>query len=377
VRGIRALAGRKLGGLRPWAWSPDSLELLQPLFANLPGTKHEPARFFNDDIAQLYSKAWSAAFLRKLLSRTRQGDEFQSLSTHHASRITSPSDWLCTGQEVGVPVSSLTSALETIAAIRARGHHKIVVKQAVGLAGSNAIRLFEPELLETHRRWMANSLAVGQQLVVEPWLERVVDFSVQLEMTPVGLKVCGYTGLLNDAKGQFQGNWAESHHHTRIPARVVAAFREPSNLSRLMLQLYADIFASLEVELRQVYYFGPLGIDAFVYHDAGGAARLKPVVEINPRYTMGRVMVELMRQACQGSCGVFRLVNRAALRAESAEDFAGYARALSERFPLRLEGDSPRIREGELCLNDPASAQVCLAVFQVTRSLDPLFDQRG
>jgi hypothetical protein len=100
-------------------------------------------------------------------------------------------------------------------------------------------------------------------------------------------------------------------------------------------------------------------------------------VEINPRYTMGRVMVELMRQACQGSCGVFRLVNRAALRAESAEDFVGYARALSERFPLRLEGDSPRIREGTLCLNDPASAEVCLAVFQVARSLDQLLDQRG
>jgi hypothetical protein len=32
----------------------------------------------------------------------------------------------------------------------------------------------------------------------------------------------------------------------------------------------------------------------------------------------------------------------------------------------------PKIREGALCLNDPAQAQVCLATFQVSRTLKPL-----
>jgi hypothetical protein len=45
-------------------------------------------------------------------------------------------------------------------------------------------------------------------------------------MTKDGLKLCGCTGLINDAKGQFQGNWAEPHHHTRIPAKVVSLFRD-------------------------------------------------------------------------------------------------------------------------------------------------------
>src|SRR5206468_1776525 len=104
---------------------------------------------------------------------------------------------------------------------------KIIVKEAFGLAGSNAMRLFEPEILNTHRRWMAKALEKKRQLVVEPWLERELDFSIQLEMTAYGLKLCGFTGLLNDARGQFQGNWAESHHHKRIPARVIALFRDP------------------------------------------------------------------------------------------------------------------------------------------------------
>ncbi len=64
----------------------------------------------------------------------------------------------------------------------------------------------------------------GRQLVVEPWLERELDFSVQLEMGPRGLKLCGYTGLVNDRKGQFLANWAEADYSRCLPAKVAALF---------------------------------------------------------------------------------------------------------------------------------------------------------
>jgi uncharacterized ferritin-like protein (DUF455 family) len=366
---LRELTSRKLGRLRPWAWSPDSVELFASLFANLTAENRNAEQRFNSGIAQLYSKAWSAELLRKFLTCRTRGDASHFAESAIGDRQSAVQNWLCTEHEIGVPVDSLEAALAAIAAIRRRGHHRIVIKQAVGLAGRNAVRLFEPELLDPPRRWITHTLASGRPLVVEPWLERELDFSVQLEMTSGGLKLCGYTGLLNDAKGQFQGNWAESHHHTRLPAKVVARFREPPDISRRILQLYADIFTLLEAELRRADYLGPLGIDALVYRDAAGAPRLKPIVEINPRYTMGRVTVELMRQTCQGSSGWFRLINRTALRAEGCDDFVSYAKKLTEQYPLRLEGEpTPRIREGALCLNDPATAQVCLAVFQVRKS---------
>jgi hypothetical protein len=130
--------------------------------------------------------------------------------------------------------------------------------------------------------------------------------------------------------------------------------------------LYAEIFVRLEAELRAVQFSGPLGVDAFVYRDADSGVKLKPIVEINPRYTMGRVLVELMRQTCQNCAGAFRLVNAAQLRDEGFGDFPAYAEALEKRFPLRLETEPvPRIREGALCLNDPARVGSCLAVFEV------------
>src|ERR1035437_7739302 len=359
------LQKRKLGSLRPWAWGPDSFELLQPLFASVTGEKRADEDRFNPGLAQLYSKAWSADFLRKILpAKSEIGNRKSEIH------------WLCTENEVGVAANSLDEALATIQKIRVRGHHKIVVKEALGLAGSNAMRLFEPGILETHRRWLANAFQRKHQLVVEPWLERELDFSIQLEMSAQGLKLCGFTGLLNDAKGQFQGNFAESHHHKRIPARVISLFPEAADTSGRLLRFYAEIFARLEAELRAVNFVGPVGIDAFIYRDATGVTRLKPVVEINPRYTMGRVLVELMKQTSQGSCGIFRLINHAALRAEGFENFPGYARSLAENFPLQLEGEPfSRIRAGALCLNDPAPAQVCLAVFQVGRTPDALTPQ--
>ncbi len=287
------------------------------------------------------------------------------------SRLTSAvtEKWLCTENEVGVAVNSLAEALEVIAQIRQRGHHKIVIKESLGLAGSNALRLFEPEILETHRRWIANASENHKQLVVEPWLERVLDFSVQLEMSDEGLKLCGYTGLINDARGQFQANVALPGHQKKIPANLIVLFPEPPDIAQRLHLIYAESFKLLEEELRRAKFLGPIGIDAFAYRDAEGKIRLKPIVEINPRYTMGRVTVELMKHVAPGSRGEFRFVTRKQSFAEGFADFSAYARSLNEKFPIQLKGEpSPRISAGAICLNDPAQAQVCLAVFQVAHA---------
>jgi uncharacterized ferritin-like protein (DUF455 family) len=342
------LAARKLGSLRPWAWGPDSLELLKPVFTSVTGEKRADEKRFNAGIAQLYSKSWSANFLRRQIAPLAAGG----------------ASWLCSENETGVAVSSFAEAFAASQSIRARGHHQIIVKASFGVAGRNALRLFEPELLDNQRRWLENAFAHGRELVVEPWLDRLLDFSVQLEMGACGLKLCGYTGLINDARGQFQANFAEPHHHKRIPARVISLFAGPPDISQRLLDFYGDLFSALEKELRAVDFTGPIGIDAFVYRAADGGVKIKPVVEINPRYTMGRVLVELMRQTCQNTFGTFRLVNAVQLRAEGFETFPAFVAALKEKSPLQMEGEpGPRIRSGAVCLNDPATAKVCLAVF--------------
>ena len=347
-----SVCGRKIGTLRPWAWGPDSVELFGPLFGNVTGDTPPAEQCFNPTIARLYSKAWSAGFLRRVLADTGIAKD-------------EPSAWLCSPHEAGVVAGTMEEALEAVRAIRARGHHRVVVKEAIGLAGHNAIRLWEPAILEPQRRWMTRALAKGQQLVVEPWLERELDFSIQLERTRQGLRVRGYTGLINDRKGQFQGNWAEPDFRKRFPARL-ASLLDNTRIIRQAHEFYAGVFARLEDELRRADYVGPLGIDALVYRTSKGDCRLKPIVEINPRYTMGRLTVELMQRTVPGSHGLFRLVSRTSAEVERSGGFIAYARALREQHPVVLEGEPvPRIRSGAVCLNNPAEARVCLATFQV------------
>ena len=348
--GLEQLAERKLGGLHPWAWSPDSLERLEPLRARVAGGESEAAMpHFSAAFAALYSKAWSAAFLRRFMEAVELGD----------------SEFLCSLEDIGVSVNSLDEALAVIAAIRSRGHHRVVVKESLGLAGSNAIRLWEPDILDAQRRWMAGVLERGHKLVIEPWLERVCDFSIQFEMKSEGLSLVGYTGLINDARGQFQANYAESRYTRRLPVAVFAAL--PKVFPKSFELLYDGLREELEPELHAAGFRGPLGVDAFAYRDGAGQALLKPVVEINPRYTMGRLTLELMKHVAPGCHGTFRLINHAQLAAMGFDSFVAYAEHLGRERPVRLQGEPrARICDGAVCLTEPVRAQVCLAVFDVT-----------
>jgi hypothetical protein len=358
------LAERKLNRLRPWAWGPDSVEFLAPLFGSVTGEPRPPEQCFNERIAALYSKAWSAEFLRAVLS------EFDPACVGLPPGF---ENHLCPADVIGTAVTDLPSAMEAIAAIRARGHLRVVVKEALGLAGSNALRLWEPELLPNQRRWLERAFEAGRTLVVEPWLERLADFSVQLESTPRGLKSIGFATLHNDLRGQYRGNEAAPHFAVRLPESVTQHFCAARGVAGGLPRFYEWLSERLELRLREAGFVGPVGIDALVYRDVDGHARLKPVVEINPRYTMGRVTLELMQAAAPGSHGAFQLVSRK----EAGGDFVTFARTLAERAPLVLEGEPvPRLRSGTVCLNDPAAAQVVLAIFTVSRTREG-FGQRG
>ncbi len=360
VNTIAALTERKLGGLRPWGWGPDSVERFRPLFSNLTAPNQSAPFSFDATRTGLFSKAWSADFLRRFLR------SLQLTKKDRHARFAAACDIFCPETVVGIMADSPEKAEEIICSFRCRSHQKLVVKETCGAAGSQALRLFEPNLLDSQKRRLQNTFAEGRAVVIEPWLTRVLDFSVQLEMTATDLKLCGFTGLINDARGQFQANWAEPHFRKTFPSPFLTTLNVTPQVGDAIKQLYGELLAQLASELKQLGFQGPIGIDGLIYHDDSGSPKLKPVVEINPRYTMGRVLVELMNYVHPGSFGRLELLNNRALPKLGCASFSAYVAQQQTLFPLEFQGTPrPRIRRGFIPLNDPLQAEEFLAVFQV------------
>ncbi|MEM7011246.1 MAG: hypothetical protein AAF585_07155, partial [Verrucomicrobiota bacterium] len=263
---------RKLGELRPWAWCPQSEEL----YADLPGE-----RFWNPEVCDLFSK----------LSDQQLQDE--TVVVRDAAEL-----------------PGLASERE------------VVVKAPFGASGQRNQRWAGDPTV----RWAERIIAKQHAVVVEPWFDRVFEFSVQYEMERDGrLRKLGFVRVENNPRGQFVA--------AEVGPKILNGLSE--GLAKFMalhvLKRYdEDIREQLQEHIRPSGYRGPIGVDAFVYRDDVGDLKLRPVVEINPRYTMGRVAWELRKRMASGVAGCW------------------------VRFELRQKGETPN---GAILLNDPKTAE--------------------
>jgi len=162
--------------------------------------------------------------------------------------------------------------------------------------------------------WAA--LAQRGGAIVEPWLRRSADYSVQLaiglpaaggmtsaDAAPASVEILGTTTQVLTPSGFIRGNRglvAQSGEITLCPVdrqagpdSALAALSPPLRQAALRLGQGA----------LQHGYVGIAGIDAFVFSGPNGQPVLRPIVELNARFTTGTVAVGLVRRAQQaGQC---------------------------------------------------------------------------
>ena len=145
-----------------------------------------------------------------------------------------------------------------------------IVKSNFGQAGRGRFRGSSAQELIA---WGTRILADQGGIVIEPPLEKVIEFGCQWIIFPDGsIQFLGATELLSNRNGSYLGT------------RVNGAERTSGRLRGIVeVQLQA-----LE-RIRDCGYFGPVGIDAMVYRDETGTERVRPLQDINARWTMGRI----------------------------------------------------------------------------------------
>lgn len=347
---------RKLGALRPWAWTPDSVAFFS---RTLPQVTRPPQvdTLWNAGIRQLYSKAWSAGWAGRLAAGV------------------AGEDWMAPPEVYGEVVSDRAGLDAARGRFAAMGYGNLVCKAPFGTAATGLRCVMEGESLGEGPVgiWLERVLREQGAVVVEPWLDRVYDFSVQWECREGRLRLLGYPRLINNARGQFRGIVTNGFSHGLEPELVQFLMQRPAGRPRIYRWYEERLLPELESELAAVGFCGPLGIDALVYRAPDGGFRLKPVVELNPRYTMGRVALELGKRNAATSIGFFQVLTRSQVRKKGLSGFPEYVRSLINLHPVVLSEEAkPRIVSGSLALTDPESAQQFLAAYHLRTRFEEL-----
>lgn len=295
-----ALGDRAVRSLRPWGWSPRAARRI--------GVDWSPA------LAPLFDKHHAGTLLR---------EAWVELDDVTGGRILER-------RALPEQVTSAEGARCAAEVLRGHGYPHVVFKKALTASGRGQLRLLdEPFPTDEQRGWLQRNAPAG--LRVEPWLPRRLDLSLHFDAGPDGLVYRGQVRFVTDRVGRFQQAVVGSS--TRgLDSGLLRFLTGDGRDPRWMDRTARAIARALGGAVRNAGYTGPLGVDAFIYERDGGLA-LQPLLEVNPRWTMGRLALALKGR---GHRGVLRIVNR------------GEARSL--------------VKAGAVALTDPEAARRHAAV---------------
>jgi hypothetical protein len=147
------------------------------------------------------------------------------------------------------------------------------LKRAFGMAGRGQRKVSPGAISEANRRFLEASIAREEGIQIEPNVAIVRELGIHGLVDRDGsTRVGRLVEQQCDEHGQWKG--------TSIAADVDAVTAETM----------ADEARRVGRALFDAGYWGPFGIDAFVYRDSSGALALQPRSEINARYSMGFVV---------------------------------------------------------------------------------------
>lgn len=224
-----------------------------------------------------------------------------------------------------LPGAAIVRSVEEAArAVRAAAAPRWVLKSLFGVAGRGRYLGRGPALGRDAAAWLARRAGRDGAVVFEPWVEVEREFGVEIEVAESGeVRLLGVAESVLDASGHYAGS--------RIGPAVAP---EPGLAERL-----AAVAREVGRRLLAEGYFGPAGIDAFVFRTAGGGLALRPIVEVNARHAMGMIALRFAPLVSPGGAGVWRIL---------AGPLAGKGSVAEAIARAGLPGYDPATREGAL-----------------------------
>lgn len=181
---------------------------------------------------------------------------------------------------LALPHSRVLASLQELREAVESCPHDWVLKHPFGVSGRERMLGRKGQLSQSIEGWARRRLG-SHQLLFEPWVCRERDLSFHFDLTKNGgVEFLGWTELITDRGGVFRGN------------RVLPT---PPN---------SDLLEGATRAAEAVAghgYWGALGVDALV-GTLGSTAVRRPLVELNARYSFGRLALALAERLPKGWC---------------------------------------------------------------------------
>ncbi len=202
--------------------------------------------------------------------------------------------------------------------------------------------------------WLDGALRRQGSVLVEPRYDRVLDLSVQLTVGANRIRVDGIVRFATDPQGRFVGAWCGPVDRG-LPAPLRRFVAGDGDAARSVPARLKQVAQQVGDALRSRGFRGPAGIDAMVVRAADGLA-LVPIVELNPRNTMGRVALGLRGRVAPGRHAWWGFVDKA---------------RLAELPRVAVELQHGRIVAGSIDTTPQATAsRLCTRLFVSDRAMD-------
>lgn len=178
---------------------------------------------------------------------------------------------LLTGESIVTSISGLSETLNTEAFLQG-----FVIKSEFGQSGRGQLMGSVPSLTSKQFDWVRKRLNQGEQLFLEPRLDVITEFGIQWDIPQSGTppNLFGITKLQCYKNGGYAGSTT-----SLLPND------DPELESIIAIQRLAV------TEMQRQGYFGPVGIDAMLFQQKESPRQIRPLQDINARWTMGRLAI--------------------------------------------------------------------------------------
>jgi hypothetical protein len=299
--------------LHPWGWSPRIHHILKPFKESCSKRfLDQPNAFWKEGHRDLYSRKKALELVKEAINRCESS--------------------------LFIDIEETAQICTSVPELEKLMHQwkQIVIKAPFSSAGRGLQILRHTTLNESIIQSINSIIASQRYVMVEPFLNKQFDFSLQYYCNGKGeMNYLGLGFFETDSKGQYLSNYLGG-----IPAEMEASLTK-SRIHELQTCM-TEVLSSSDIASNYTGYFG---VDCMLVLDRDEKLRIHPCLEINLRYNMSTLALFLNKNIHTGTKGNFRIFN------QYKASFDQFHLEMTEKHPLEIQDG--KWRSGYLPLVSP------------------------